>query len=67
MKDDIDRIQGDSGDSNSVTRDENRDPIAGAPGTHPLGMEIEAAASRARAWSNRYIRRRQTRSCETDS
>lgn len=44
MKDDMDRIQRDVDDPELVARDENRDPISGAPGAHPLGTGVGAAS-----------------------
>ena len=47
MKNDRERIQRDADDSNLMTDDENRDPISGALGAHPVGTGVGAASGGA--------------------
>jgi hypothetical protein len=47
MKVDTDRIHRDGHDRNLGTDDENRDPISGAAGAHPLGTGVGAASGGA--------------------
>ena len=47
MNNDRDRVRRNKDDHNAVTHDDNRDPISGAPGAHPLGTGIGAASGGA--------------------
>lgn len=48
-KDNIDRRERERGTHKREARDDNRDPITGAPGAHPVGTGIGAAAGGAAA------------------
>ena len=47
MKNDRERMQRDADDSNLMTDDENRDPLSGALGAHPVGTGVGAASGGA--------------------